>query len=117
MQPTIPFGALMAIRTIKTGLSTFDGRRISAPPKRAASIYHTPEYRVWREAVIARAGRRCEAIDGGIRCNKAEPYHRMFADHRVELQDGGAEFDPENGQCLCGGHHTAKTARARADRR
>jgi hypothetical protein len=41
----------------------------------------------------------------------------MFADHIVELNDGGAPFDVANGQCLCGAHHTAKTADARGARR
>jgi hypothetical protein len=92
-------------------------RRVHAPAKVVKSIYQTPEYRAWREAVIARAGRRCEAVEQGQRCTKAEPLHRMFADHRQELTDGGARYDVANGQCLCGGHHTAKTAKARAARR
>lgn len=98
-------------------IATFDARRIRAPRKEAKSIYHTPEFRKWREAVISRAGRRCEAVDAGVRCQKAEPVHRMFADHVKELRDGGLPFDPENGQCLCGAHHTIKTARVRAARR
>lgn len=98
-------------------VGTFDARRVTAPTKQAKSFYHTPEFRQWREAVIARAGRRCEAVDGDQRCAKAEPDHRMFADHVKELSDGGAALDPQNGQCLCGAHHTIKTARARARRR
>jgi hypothetical protein len=97
-------------------LPTFDAR-LTLPPKVAASIYRSPEYVRWREAVIARAGRRCEAVDNGQRCRKAEPRSRMFADHKVELRDGGAPFDVDNGQCLCGAHHTAKTALAKASRR
>ena len=37
----------------------------------------------------------------------------MFADHIVERKDGGADLDPRNGQCLCGRHHTMKTAQTR----
>jgi len=92
-------------------------RRVPTPPKTADALYHTPEYQLWREHVIARAGRRCEAIDDGRRCSKAEPHNRMFADHKVEVKDGGLPFDVDNGQCLCGAHHTRKTARARAARR
>jgi hypothetical protein len=103
--------------TMTSRLQTFDARRVKPPPKAAASVYGSPEYRAWREAVIARAGRRCEATDNGRRCRKAEPRSRMFADHKRELSDGGAPFDPQNGQCLCGAHHTAKTAKARAARR
>jgi 5-methylcytosine-specific restriction enzyme A len=52
----------------------------------------------------------------GYRCTKAQPEHRMFADHVIELRDGGAQFDPANGQCLCGPHHLMKTAQTRRDR-
>ncbi len=107
----------MALSLIKVGISTLSHRRVAMPPKAAAPIYQSAEYRAWREAVIAQAGRRCEHVTDGKRCWKAEPRNRMFADHRVELRDGGAPFDVSNGQCLCGGHHTAKTAAARAARR
>jgi 5-methylcytosine-specific restriction protein A len=40
----------------------------------------------------------------------------MFADHIEELQDDGDPFDVANGQCLCGSHHTLKTAAVRARR-
>jgi 5-methylcytosine-specific restriction protein A len=95
-----------------------DARAVKPEAKRADPFYLTPEYRAWREVVIARAGRRCEAIDErtGRRCPKAEPRHRMFADHIKEVRDGGAPYDPTNGRCLCGSHHTRKTAQARADR-
>jgi 5-methylcytosine-specific restriction enzyme A len=77
---------------------------------------NAPEHLRWRDAVLARAGWRCEAIDGGVRCNRRSPPDRLFADHIRELSDGGAPLDPANGQCLCGSHHTAKTAAARARR-
>ena len=107
----------MSIPVFKGGLTSMDPRRIAVPPKKADGLYHTPEFKRWREAVVARAGRRCEALDIGRRCWKAEPSHRMFADHKVEVRDGGALFDLANGECLCGAHHTAKTGRARAARR
>lgn len=95
-----------------------DARRVLPPPKTAAPVYQTQEYHRWREAVIARAGGRCEATDGwGRRCRRAAPRFRMFADHVTEISDGGAPYDVLNGQCLCGSHHTAKTAQARAARR
>jgi hypothetical protein len=85
-------------------------------PKRADPIYHLPEHRAWRDAIIKRAGFRCQAIDGGRRCVKAAPQHRLFADHIVEVSDGGARYDIANGQCLCGEHHTIKTLKSRAQR-
>lgn len=95
-----------------------DARAIKPEAKKADPFYLTPEYRVWREAVIAKAGRRCEGIDQrtGRRCTKAEPRNRMFADHVIEVSDGGARYDPANGRCLCGSHHTLKTVQARAAR-
>jgi 5-methylcytosine-specific restriction protein A len=37
----------------------------------------------------------------------------MYADHIVELRDGGQPFDLRNGQCLCAVHHERKTFQAR----
>jgi hypothetical protein len=107
----------MAIPLIKTRLPVAAHRRVAAPPKVSAAVYHTDEYKRWRLLVIERAGGRCEAMTAGGRCSKAQPRHRMFADHIKELRDGGAPFDPANGQCLCGSHHTAKTAEAKGQRR
>jgi 5-methylcytosine-specific restriction enzyme A len=96
---------------------TVDARAVRPQAKTADPFYLTQEYRAWRMKVIRNAGRRCQAIeDTGRRCTKAEPYHRMFADHIVELRDGGAPYDLANGMCVCGSHHTAKTMRARAER-
>jgi 5-methylcytosine-specific restriction protein A len=33
----------------------------------------------------------------------------MYADHVVELKEGGSLLDLRNGQCLCGAHHQIKT--------
>jgi hypothetical protein len=90
---------------------------VAKPTKEVAPLYQTVAYREWRGVVIANAGGQCEATEAGPRCTKAQPRHRMFADHIVEVRDGGSLFDPGNGQCLCGSHHTAKTAAARAMRR
>lgn len=107
----------MALPLIRSRVPTMDGRRLKAPAKKAESIYHTPEFKAWRAEVIERAGGRCEHMANGQRCPKAQPANRMFADHIKELRDGGAKFDPLNGQCLCGAHHTAKTMAERARRR
>ena len=82
-------------------------------PKVVALIYQTAEYDRWREAVIARAGGRCQ----DRRCEFPDRRGmRLFADHVVELKDGGAPFDVMNGRALCGSCHTRKTAAARARR-
>lgn len=91
---------------------TVDARSVKPPVKTAEPFYLTPRYRAWREAVVARAGRRCEHRG----CRAAEPWDRMFADHVIEIRDGGAEYDLANGMCLCGRHHSLKTMQARARR-
>lgn len=87
-----------------------DTRRVRPAPKQVEPIYKSAQYQAWRAAVIARASGRCQRPG----CGRAE--RRMFADHIVELRDGGAPFDVGNGQCLCGSCHTAKTVAARAAR-
>lgn len=107
---------MAGIKVVSSLVKAVSGRSVPLPPKQVDRFYLSPEHRAWRERVIARAGRRCEAIDDGIRCSKAEPKHRMFADHIDERRDGGAWLAPANGKCLCGKHHSLKTAQARAKR-
>ncbi len=106
----------MALRMSRPRLATAEHRTVPLRPKTADAHYLTPEHRAWAEYVIGRAAGRCEQVTNGIRCEKALPQHRMFADHIVEKQDGGALLDPDNGQCLCGAHHTLKTNAERAKR-
>ena len=88
-----------------------DMRVVKPAPKRADPHYGTPEHRAWRKAVIDRAGGRCQWPG----CGRAE--RRMFADHVREIRDApGLALDVANGQCLCGQHHTLKTAQVRAAR-
>lgn len=92
---------------------------LTAPPapKRADAQLLTPEHRRFRAIVLQRAGYRCEWIENGERCPKSEANgDRLFADHIKERADGGALYDPNNGRCLCGSHHTTKTALERARR-
>src|SRR5262245_53135513 len=95
------------LRTIGPLVRTLDvsTAKIRPPPKLKDPRYDTVEYRAWRTQVVARAGGRCEAIDSwGNRCAKAEPAHRMYADHKQELKDNGSLLDLNNGQCLCASH-------------
>lgn len=95
---------------LRPRVAVLDTRSAKLPAKTADAELLTAEHRAWRVAVIARAGGRCEWPG----CDRAE--QRMFADHIVERQDGGAPLDPANGQCLCGKHHSIKTVRERAKR-
>jgi len=100
----------VALRCLPLRLPAAGLPRAAAAAKMADPIYSTPEYRAWRGQVISRAGGVCEWAG----CGRREP--RMFADHIVELKDGGAAFDPANGQCLCGAHHSLKTVRQKRRR-
>lgn len=63
----------------------------------------TPVWRRVRKAVLSRDRSTCR------RCGQ----RATDVDHRVELIDGGATFDPENLQALCGPCHDAKSSEAR----
>ena len=93
-----------------------DGRTVKPESKCADPFYHSSEHKQFRDAVLQRAGYRCEWIENGQRCAKAAPQHRLYADHIKERRDGGNLTDPNNGMCLCGSHHTIKTQRERAKR-
>jgi 5-methylcytosine-specific restriction enzyme A len=104
------------LRSLPSLLRSVDTRTVRPPPKVKDPIYNTPAFRAWRAKVVARAGGRCEAMDDGHRCMKAQPEHRLYADHIVELRDGGSLLDLNNGQCLCYQHHTIKTIAVRTKR-
>lgn len=97
-------------RFVRPTLATSDTRSLKPAPKQRAAIYGTAEHQDWSRAVIARAGGMCQ----GKGCGRTGV--RLFADHIVELRDGGAPYDLANGQALCGSCHTRKTAAARAAR-
>jgi len=97
---------------------TRTAKPLPSPPrfKIKNPIYDSPEFRQWRAIVVARANGQCEAIVNGVRCSKSAPQHRMYADHIIELRDGGSLTDPNNGQCLCRSHHELKTVAMRKQR-
>lgn len=102
---------------LKPTTSVVDLRIARPREKRVDPELSTAQHRAWRQEVGDRAGWRCEEIENGRRCEKSRVRgDRMFADHIRERKDGGDPLDPRNGQCLCGRHHTLKTARARAAR-
>jgi 5-methylcytosine-specific restriction endonuclease McrA len=95
------------MRTLKPTLRAIDVRSVKPAPKRADPEIMTSAHKAFREAVLKRAGYRCENCGkhGGV----------LYADHVVERADGGATH-PANGRCLCARCHTHKTNRERARR-
>jgi 5-methylcytosine-specific restriction endonuclease McrA len=94
------------LRLIKPPIPKLGYRTVQLPPKERELIYGTPDHVEWSYAIRKRAGWQCE------RCGKRTG--RMFADHIIELKDGGNPHDLSNGQCLCGSCHTLKTNNHRA---
>ena len=108
---------MQRLKALGPRIGTLDTRRVQPAARQIDRELLTSQYRTWRREVMRRAGNRCQWVEGGVRCGRAAPAHRLFADHIVERKDGGALFDPSNGQCLCGRHHTLKTAAERTKRR
>lgn len=84
--------------------------KIARAPKVALPFYKTPEWAKLVASLIKQRGRRCEASG----CSASGG--RVYADHVVELKDGGAALDPRNVQLLCAKCHGAKTEVARRKR-
>ena len=105
------------LRSLAPLVRTTETRTTPPPPKIKDGVYTTPAFRAWRTHVVQRAGGRCEALDQhGLRCTRAYPEYRMYADHIHELKDHGSLLDLNNGQCLCRSHHELKTIKERVRR-
>lgn len=100
------------MKTAGSRLKATDGRRLGVGPKVADAHYGTAEHRAWRAEVLRRAMFCCQHPG----CTATVYTTRLYADHIVELKDGGDPLDPENGQALCGAHHTRKTIAERVKR-
>ncbi len=88
--------------------------RFPRQPKRAAEHYGTPEHKAWAADAMNRAGYRCEDPDH----DEIHPRSgvKLYADHVVELVDGGGPLDPNNAMARCARCHGRKTAAERAKR-
>lgn len=92
-------------RTARPPARTWEDRKVSEPRQ---GFYQSPEWRALRDRVTEQRGKRCED------CGRTGT--RIYCDHIVELQDGGAGLDDANIRLRCGSCHTRKTADARARR-
>jgi hypothetical protein len=108
----------MPLKMFGSRLKTLDTRSLKPPIRTGgdAAPYGSAEHKAWRKSVMERAGWRCEGLDDGVRCVRCAPAARLFADHIVELKDGGNRFDVANGRALCAVHHTLKTNEAKRER-
>ena len=88
--------------------------RLASPDKRAAPFYLSAEWRQLIAEIIRQRGRRCEGP--GCKTPNRGAGQRIYGDHIVELQDGGALLDPNNVMLRCAPCHGAKTERERKKR-
>ena len=104
------------MKRIKPLIGRSAGGFVKTQPKQTDKELLTPQHGEWRLIVCRRAGWQCQWVEDGRRCPNKAPEHRMYADHIVERQDGGALYDPDNGACMCASHHGRKTMQERARR-
>jgi 5-methylcytosine-specific restriction enzyme A len=77
--------------------------------KETEPFYKTPAWRRFAKNVVRKRGKICQLCGVGVS-------KRVFVDHVIELKDGGAPFDEDNVQVLCGSCHTWKTLQVRMER-
>jgi 5-methylcytosine-specific restriction endonuclease McrA len=99
-------------------LPTADTSIAKAPPKTADAFYLSAEWRVLvGRLLVVRFGDKAQARCQDPKCQyPSRTGIRLFGDHVVELQDGGAPLDPANVLFRCGSCHTRKTIEVRAQR-
>jgi 5-methylcytosine-specific restriction enzyme A len=86
--------------------------RITTPDTaggRNSRHYQSSDHQRWATAVKRRDGFNCQ------KCGARDA--RLIADHIVEIDDGGAPLDVNNGMTLCIACHNRKTAQAAQARR
>lgn len=98
------------LQTLRPRVGLANLQTAKVPPKSANKFYLSPEWIALRDRVRREAGGRCQAPG----CGRFE--QRMYADHRVELKDGGAPLDRRNVWLLCGSCHSLKTSAERVRR-
>lgn len=94
--------------SLKHRIAPRDTRTAQPGPKITASHYGTEAHRQWARDVIRKAGYACQG------CGRRGV--KLYADHIVELKDGGSATDPANGSAKCASCHTKKTIDERAKR-
>lgn len=108
-------GRRPVIRQQPPRISTPATRMITQRLKETLPFYRTREWVQLVAKIIAKRGRRCEGEECS-RINRSLRGERIFADHIVEVQDGGALLDEVNIELLCGSCHSRKTLAERAKR-
>jgi 5-methylcytosine-specific restriction protein A len=82
-------------------------QRLTPRPKTALPVYSSPEWRALISSIIRSRSRRCE--DPACQSPNHGAGGRVYGDHIIELQDGGALLDAGNVMLRCAPCHGRKT--------
>ncbi|MDZ4738361.1 MAG: HNH endonuclease [Alphaproteobacteria bacterium] len=107
-EPTMP-----KLKTMASRVNKLDTRTAPLPAKTCDPFYLSREWRVLVAKIRRERGDACEDAN----CKGPHyPGQRIYADHIVEISDGGAKLDPRNVLLRCSRSHGLKTARERVKR-
>lgn len=98
---------------VPSRIGTAEQRTARPAPKEADKFYSSPEWRHLLGSILKERGRRCE--DKNCK-NPRGPWSRIYGDHIIEIQDGGARLDRRNVLLRCPSCHTLKTIAERNKR-
>src|SRR6266403_2151771 len=97
------------MKSLNPRITTINKKRVGSDTPRSTkptlSFYKTREWTQLVAEIIRERGRHCENIE----CAREGILTRIFADHIIEIKDGGALLDKKNIKLLCGSCHTTKT--------
>lgn len=108
-----PVIGMPKLKNMAARVTTLETRTAPLPPKTIDPFYLSREWRALVGKIKRERGETCEDPS----CKG--PHHRgqrIYADHVVEIQDGGAKLDARNVMLRCARSHGLKTARERAGR-
>jgi hypothetical protein len=100
MRPCLVCGALVQGASY---CPTHAPKRPSHPSRQTPGRGSGSQVTKFRQAVLTRAGNRCEAIVNGVQCTETQG---LQAHHLLGLRQGGSN-DVGNGVALCLAHHRA----------
>jgi predicted restriction endonuclease len=106
----VPVTCPCLVRSAGRGRFTVRAAREASRDPRPVALARQAAF---RDAVLAAAEYRCQAIEHGIRCDVTDP-PLLDAHHLKRLCDGGTN-DTSNGVCLCR-HHDRKVEAASPSR-